>query len=903
MPSFRLIILFLSLSLLPLVLPAQSVGPAHLFEGVVYNELGEELGNVVIACPELGLWAVSDKEGHFQFELPLGNWDIVLQHLAYKTEHFEIVSGDGSPELRHFLMLQRSLGLNEITVTAVENQQSLTSTTTLGPDAIAHVQANSLTDLFQLLPGQPVKNPDLNRAGQASLRGVGNALDLAVDAFGTAVVLDGIPLSNNGNLQVSNTALIGAQGYFNTVSGGGLDLREIAVDDIERVEIVRGIPSVEYGDLTVGAIMVKTSEGVEPMKATVRSNPVTQQVGLTQGMGLKSGMQTLNVAVDFARSQQDLRISVPRYTRFSGQIKWGTLWLNERMKSNTQFRVFRTKDVDRNDKDALTEERRHSEDYGFQLLSSGQMKGKRHTGNQFDYKFSVAYRQQKSYTKQLKVGEAMPLATATNSGTYEVPFAPSEYYTVTHVDGQPLNLFASLQKRFNLVHPAMRNQVKVGVTWRMDANYGSGKDFDTNYLPPSSYRPRSFSDVPALHQLAFYAENLMTTTLWEKTVKWQAGLRFDNIQPDGLLKGAFGQKLMPRTTISYQLWPNLKLHGGVGLTMKAPSLVYLYPERAYFDARSFLFYSSQYPTEGLALVTTQAIATTNENLKLSTNEKWEAGFDVQGERWSLSTTFYHERLKDAYGFYDWVHAFDYPVYDMFFYLPGAGNQPLLDEVNVGAEVFRGIYKRPGNTREIKRRGVEFAFQSMPFTRLKTRFNLSGSWHMNRAQEQQPQIVRATQYLPGNGEQLIGIYEADAYRDEQFVTTLRIIQHVPLLRFIATLSIQNEWINRSSVVVNGELPSAFIGKDGVVQPILPAEAEENYAFLIRTFDESAYRSVQGPALWNLNLKLAKELGDIMRISFFANNMFMHNPAYVNQRTSLVEKRNPVLYFGGELQLNL
>jgi len=126
-------------------------------------------------------------------------------------------------------------------------------------------------DIMQLLPGQLASNPDLNHTNQATLRSTSSDNDDSnVSAQGTAIIMDGSPLSNNANLQVTNTAEIGASGYFATVSGGGVDLRQIPADNIESVEIIRGIPSVKHGDLTSGAVIVNTKAGVTPFSAKKR---------------------------------------------------------------------------------------------------------------------------------------------------------------------------------------------------------------------------------------------------------------------------------------------------------------------------------------------------------------------------------------------------------------------------------------------------------------------------------------------------------------------------------------------------------------------------------------------------------------------------------------------------------
>lgn len=64
----------------------------------------------------------------------------------------------------------------------------------------------------------------------------------------------------------SGASLINSQ----STSGQGTDLRTISPDNIESVEVIRGIPSVEYGNLTSGAVIIKTKSGVTPLEAKVK---------------------------------------------------------------------------------------------------------------------------------------------------------------------------------------------------------------------------------------------------------------------------------------------------------------------------------------------------------------------------------------------------------------------------------------------------------------------------------------------------------------------------------------------------------------------------------------------------------------------------------------------------------
>ena len=56
--------------------------------------------------------------------------------------------------------------------------------------------------------------------------------------FGTVVEMDGVRLSGNAT----------------AASTSGTDTRNIGNSNVERVEVITGVPSVEYGDLTDGVV-------------------------------------------------------------------------------------------------------------------------------------------------------------------------------------------------------------------------------------------------------------------------------------------------------------------------------------------------------------------------------------------------------------------------------------------------------------------------------------------------------------------------------------------------------------------------------------------------------------------------------------------------------------------------
>lgn len=115
-------------------------------------------------------------------------------------------------------------------------------------------------------------------------------------------MVDGIPISNNANLQFEKWTS-GITGPSNV--GGGVDLRTIPADNVESIEVIRGLPSVRYGDVTAGVINVKTKTGIQPHRLKIKNNPDTREINLGGGSNLNIAGFSYNL--NAAQSERDIR--------------------------------------------------------------------------------------------------------------------------------------------------------------------------------------------------------------------------------------------------------------------------------------------------------------------------------------------------------------------------------------------------------------------------------------------------------------------------------------------------------------------------------------------------------------------------------------------------------------------
>ena len=104
-------------------------------------------------------------------------------------------------------------------------------------------------------------------------------------------------------------------------------MRTIGTEDIESINVVRGIASVEHGDLTSGLIQVKRIKGGNDFRARFKSDMTSKLV--YAGKGWEWGgkdRRTLNVSVNFLDARSDPRNVRQNYKRLTGSLRFGRTW-------------------------------------------------------------------------------------------------------------------------------------------------------------------------------------------------------------------------------------------------------------------------------------------------------------------------------------------------------------------------------------------------------------------------------------------------------------------------------------------------------------------------------------------------------------------------------------------------
>ena len=132
-------------------------------------------------------------------------------------------------------------------------------------------------------------------------------------------------------------------------------------------------------------------------------------------------------------------------------------------------------------------------------------------------------------------GGLLPIITTMETGYHPVSWATQSYLATSKTEGRPGNIFAKIADDFYFHWGKTRQSFKVGAEYHYDWNDGRGYyNLDESHplRPNSNGRPRAYSDIPGLHQLAAFVEDHF---VWSPNrvnhLRAQLGLRFTTQQP------------------------------------------------------------------------------------------------------------------------------------------------------------------------------------------------------------------------------------------------------------------------------------------------------------------------------------------------------------------------------------
>lgn len=823
--------------------------------------------------------------------------------------------------------------LGEVVVTARENT-GLTSGSRIGREAMSHIQPTSFTDLLELLPGNISHTPDMRRANTITLRETGNISasgsisdnpDYAITSLGTPFIIDGTPINTDANLRAIPGASSTDASYLRSTVNRGVDMRSIATDNIESVEVLRGIPSAEYGNLTSGVINIRRIRRATPWTARFKADEYSKLFSAGKGFAIPGTVHVLNLDAGYLDAKSDPRNNLENYRRATAsalaRFRWTTPALSTVWNISGDYTgSFDNAKVDPDLNQRKIDEYRSSY-HRFAITSTLSLSLPRITWLEaIDINTSAAYvRDLLTRRKQVTANGTPLVPTTMEEGVHDGRYLTGTYLSDFRIDGRPRDIFAKLRATGSASAGTWHHKYKTGIEWTFAKNYGRGQIYDLARPLSGSWttRPRAFSDIPALHTLSAFMEDGVTALFGAHKLEAQAGARLIMLPAlDSRYYLANRPYIDPRVNISWKFPVFSVLHrpmqisiaGGFGLTTKMPTTDYLFPQVHYADFVQLGYYDVNNPQElSKVNLRTYIADPTNYNLRPARNHKLEVRLGIEWCGNRLSVTYFRERLNSGYRYSPVYQSYGFRRYDASAIDPSTLTAPpSVDNLPYTEATILDGYNRVTNGTRIDKQGIEFQLTTARWQTLRTALTVTGAWFRSRYSNSQMLYYPVDMTIGNNAvsDCYVGIYDtADGRVNDRFSTNFMFDTQVPRWGLIFTTTLQCVWwVNTRRLRENG-IPVSYIAAiDGKIHPYTAADAADPIRqHLVRDFNDTMFQPMKVPTAMYLNLKATKRIGRYLRLSAFVNRIIDYLPDY--QSNGLTIRRTSEAYFGMETTITI
>ncbi len=614
-------------------------------------------------------WAVADADGKFTINnVPGGKLTVRVECLGYASYSKEIVINKNVLNYK-VQLLADNLALESAVVTAKENSNSATSSRIIDKTALEHIQLMNVADISSLLPGGTTTNNDLTREKKFNIRSENGEKGNA--SFGIAVEVDGARLSNNASYSDVGNSSLNAK--------SGIVMNNIASTNVESVEVVSGVPSVEYGDMSSGLVKINTKKGKTPFIITLSTSPKTKQTSISKGFSLGSsrrGVQrgVVNSNLEYTESFRDAMSPYTAYKRQQLSLSYMNLF-NRGIFDKTPLSL--NAGITGNiggmdssaDPDAVKGTWSKARDNALRANFSLKWLLSKAWITNLELLGSLSYSDKSSFKNEhyssavnkivlhgRKAGYYM--AEAYKEGEDRaVTYIPHGYW-YNEMRDEDLPLSTKLSLKANLAHNfgMANNSLKFGSDWTADMNFGIGA-YSPDMSTAPTFREYRYCDIPVMHNIGIYLEDNLMIPLGSGRINLIAGLRNDNTSVKGSAYG-LSSSLSPRFNAKYTILSpkgrrgrtlrELSLRASWGMAVKLPSFSILFPIPTYRDIPVFTSTTNSSNESFSAYNITPRTVEYNPALRKQRNSLGEIGAeaDILGNR--ISLVAFMNRTLDTY---------------------------------------------------------------------------------------------------------------------------------------------------------------------------------------------------------------------------------------------------------------
>ncbi len=813
-------------------------------------------------------------------------------------------------EMRMFTMrLEPStLYLKEVQVNAVRERRQSASSIVIDRNTIDNIQAYSLADIMQVLPGKAILNTDMHNAAFLTLR---STLSGSVEdpleaysrnkindftrnaAFGISFVVDGIPQSNNANMQLDSYGKWGGiktfDRKFNTDNNenvaNGNDLRLIPSSSIESIEVISGVAPVKYGDLSNGAVIINRRAGLTPFYGAVKAQSGILNASLGKGISLGDKYGLLHLNIDYIQSTRDKRDDLKTNSNLALNATWTKTFSRTLKWENTLSADF-SQNLDglKNDPDAVLN-RSLTRQTAFKLAARGHLSPKdKWFFDQADYNLALSLTRQYNMHEEYISGIERTIITDDYTpGVHETDIAPPRYNAKMEIEGMPVSAYFNAEGRRLLNWGKSVHNLSVGVFGRYEANLGRGKIFDAEHpyflgnVGGRGDRSYAFRNRIRMGQYGLYLQDRLSVPIGAHTLSTTAGLRAE-VQHRRL-------SVSPRINVIYALNSALSLSAAYGVAYKAPATAYLYPENVYFDHLVFSHYDDDYRKRRY-LYRTKVTDPTNRDLRSPHTHNAEAGFNYRGENFSLSLTAYLKIDIDGISSQSVIDTMYVQKYKKVGEEPSG--QPLIAP-DGDPELIVGTYYRPQNMLYSRSQGLELVGHVKEIRPLGLSANMSLVYNYSYYHTKGLRIGAADL----QHDAVAGVYAPLRNNSQELVSTVSLTKHLSSIGFIINARLQNFWFRTYHRYDFSIYPIGYYDKRFNFVELTEEEARSAKLAHLHLTDSEAMDIKQPILVPNCHVRLSKEIGEGLRLSCYINNVFNYRPYIVRNDVRLYFNQAPAV----------
>ena len=849
----RKLLISLLLTLLSASVFAQK---GYVFSGTVTdasNGAPVEFATVVLEGTEQ--WAVADAQGKFSVRnVPAGKNRVTVSCLGYVSWSREIQISKDIPTFK-ISINPDNLSLEGAVVTAKEDANSATTTRTIDKTALDHVQLMNVSDISSLLPGGATsRSQALTSEQQFNIRAgtseSGNA------SFGTAVEVDGVRISNNAS-------------YTSLVSGSnslkGVSTNNIASSNIESVEIITGVPSVEHGDMGSGVVVINTKKGKTPWMVTMSTSPNTKQISASKGFGLGTNekgvpLGVINASVEHTNSFSQAMSPYTSYDRNQLSLNYLNLFNKGLFASSPlRFNIGITGNLGgmdtKADPDAMQGTWSKTKDNAVRAnftlnwllskswitnieldgsISYSDKSSRERTYNISSTNKTVLHGKEKGYFIAVPFTDPAPPVSYIDAGTW---------YNIMCDDDRPLSTRLTCKANWSTHVRKATNKLKAGVDWTADYNFGRG-EYSEDMSTAPTFREYPYCDIPTMNNIAVYAEDNLMVPIGKGHWNLIAGVRSDNTFIEGSAYG-LTSSLSPRFNSKYTIFSpagrakktvrELSLRASWGIAVKLPSFAILFPLPTYRDERIFASTTNSLNQSFEAYYTEPRTVRYNPDLRWQRNRLCEFGAEtnILGSKISLAAfwnrtfdSYYiaadYERTSYAFTPTESLSGVSIPADDRVFTIDRttgvvtvSDKNGILPSQNLEYLTYQEFIRSdlPSNQDGVSDRyGLEWVVDFAPIKAINTKIRLDGTWYSYRGINES-----VIQYCPTTGKStqdgiykfpFVGYYAggnstSTGSENRALRTNLTFTTHIPRVRMIISMKLEASLVRYSRSL--SELP--------------------------------------------------------------------------------------------------